>query len=1344
MSTSQLVLFRQFSSVGVSPGVLGGWQHNYNTSLDAGGIPITEWQGVKSSEYSDAKAACESGWQQISGTAYNGQLQIADAVFNAGLCELKLNGTTVARLPVQGSDGNSSYPIHILTRADGSRITFYEQDGEWATTTREPYQLESTARGWSVTTPDGSVESYNLAGKPDSITNPQGQTTTLSYYTSTSLSAGQLEKVTSPFGQSLTFSYTYGKLTQAKSAAGTTTYTYGADGKLSQVTLSDGSTHSYTYTDGKLDSITDATGAVVARYTYDQDGRVIHSEAAAGTQARAFAYNGAETSVTDVANATTDTYAHRIIQGLARATRSTDSAGATDTTEYDANGYPTKSVDKNGLVTLITWNARGLPESTTTAAGTAQARTTLTEWHPHFRKPIKTIEAGKVTLYEYDANGRLINTTKGTSSAPTARLSNTQINSQLAAMRRLKSRSDIQASGLEMSETSIAYNRLGQSIVEVAENGALSTKIYDAHGNHITTVNALGHTRKILKYDAAGRVLRSRDINGVVTESHYDAGGRLISITSNGKATHYEYDRAGRETKVTYADGSIDRTIYDSAGNISSTITSQGNTTMYTYDANNNQLSESISDVTGQVVRRNQREYNDRNQLTKLIDSEGHTSIYSYDKVGNQTSAIDALGRVTTYEYDAQNRLVKSTDPAGGVTQYAYDANGNRILVVAANGTKTTYLYDDQNHVVSETSADRGDMRQTYDISENLKSSTDANGNQVVHSYDLLNRKVKTTWSDGSTAIYTYDACHNGIGRLCQLTDSSGSTTYGYDSEGHVVRKVQSIGDISLVHSYRYTVDGKLQSETLPSGRVVSYTYAQDKLLSISLNGKIHLSHIVYNAIGQVTSWQWSDGTSYRKTYDAMGRLKSFPLGHITRTLAYDAVSHIISWSDRGDSTKTKRFRYDVLGRLAGYSTHSESQVFQYDANGNRTVKTNNGLNTFYGIQADSNRLVSMGSMSHTLDANGNLLNDGEHSYTYNAQNRLASVDDITNYTYNADEQRVKKVVGQTTTYYAWDNDQIIGEYVQGVTGLQSSETIYLGSTPIALIQNGNIYRIYADQIDTPRVITDATGKTVWTWDSKPFGETLPDTDPDKDGLSLHYNQRFPGQTYDAETGLHYNFHRDYNPQTGRYVQSDPIGLDGGMNSFGYVEGSPAVAWDMLGHAPTYIKGTLNRTIDISLDIHNDTTDIDQAISIMRMFPKIKFTVYIFGEHMNSAIDLRDGGAKIIGLHINPVNDSAATMIQKVNAFYRGSPASIHGSATTTTLASGVMSALVARGAPFVRAAGPKGNSNVKPRVVPTFSEANTISSIQKDPTITHYFGHPNRITAPVKSVLSYFNQNAL
>ena len=158
---------------------------------------------------------------------------------------------------------------------------------------------------------------------------------------------------------------------------------------------------------------------------------------------------------------------------------------------------------------------------------------------------------------------------------------------------------------------------------------------------------------------------------------------------------------------------------------------------------------------------------------------------------------------------------------------------------------------------------------------------------------------------------------------------------------------------------------------------------------------------------------------------------------------------------------------------------------------------------------------------------------------------------------------RVKKTTANGTTLYAWDNDRIFAEYDQNGNPIQ--ETVYFGSTPVALLKDGQTYRIFADQIDTPRVLTDSSNTVLWAWDSKPFGESVPNEDVDQDGTKLSYNLRFPGQYYDAETGKHYNFNRDYDPVTGRYIQSDPIGLDGGMNGYGYVGVSPLGLSDPTG-----------------------------------------------------------------------------------------------------------------------------------------------------------------------------------
>ena len=121
------------------------------------------------------------------------------------------------------------------------------------------------------------------------------------------------------------------------------------------------------------------------------------------------------------------------------------------------------------------------------------------------------------------------------------------------------------------------------------------------------------------------------------------------------------------------------------------------------------------------------------------------------------------------------------------------------------------------------------------------------------------------------------------------------------------------------------------------------------------------------------------------------------------------------------------------------------------------------------------------------------------------------------------------------------------------------------------------VYYAYADHLNTPRVITDATNKIVWRWDSDPFGADAANEDPDGDGQKFSYNLRFPGQYYDRETGLHYNYFRDYEPGTGRYVQTDPIGLEGGLNLYAYGGGDPVSQIDPLGLANGPMVGRILR-----------------------------------------------------------------------------------------------------------------------------------------------------------------------
>ena len=126
---------------------------------------------------------------------------------------------------------------------------------------------------------------------------------------------------------------------------------------------------------------------------------------------------------------------------------------------------------------------------------------------------------------------------------------------------------------------------------------------------------------------------------------------------------------------------------------------------------------------------------------------------------------------------------------------------------------------------------------------------------------------------------------------------------------------------------------------------------------------------------------------------------------------------------------------------------------------------------------------------------------------------------------------------------------------------LQSAPlAITVGTAPGA----ATAYFIHTDQLNTPRAITNGSGDLVWQWDSDPFGKEAANEQP-AGQPAFTFNQRFPGQQFDRESNLHYNYFRDYDPALGRYIESDPIGLDGGINTFGYVSGDPISYSDALG-----------------------------------------------------------------------------------------------------------------------------------------------------------------------------------
>ena len=230
-----------------------------------------------------------------------------------------------------------------------------------------------------------------------------------------------------------------------------------------------------------------------------------------------------------------------------------------------------------------------------------------------------------------------------------------------------------------------------------------------------------------------------------------------------------------------------------------------------------------------------------------------------------------------------------------------------------------------------------------------------------------------------------------------------------------------------------------------------------------------------------------------------------------------------------------------------------------------------------------------------TRDAAGNHTNNGlGQTYTWDTQGHytqfsLNGVKKAT-YLYNYQHQRVQKNLWNGTTnlgatLYHYD---LAGRLLAETNTAGTVQTVYLyddNGTPLAIVQAANsaynstsqdkLVYLQTDHLGTPRLATDAAKRTVWKWESDAFGSIAPLQDPDGDGIATTINLRFAGQYYDAESGLHYNWHRTYDPSLGRYISSDPIGLDGGMNTFGYVSQSPMVNVDPNGLCPMCIAGLM-------------------------------------------------------------------------------------------------------------------------------------------------------------------------
>jgi RHS repeat-associated protein len=1037
------------------------------------------------------------------------------------------------------------------------------------------------------------TETYDDSGKLLTIQNRNSYSLTLGYSdggnsapnggyaldaagqpTGVYLIPGLLIRVADSYGRTLQLGYDVSnRLVKLTDLAGSVRrYQYDAGGNLSGVIQADGTLRSYRYNEAgntsgaslpnALTGIFDESGLRYATYRYDTTGRAIEEMTGANANHYQLNYQGGSgTIVTDPAGAVR-TYNFTSLLGVWRRTGQDQPGGQEcgaplQSASFDANGNVSSRADFNGNVTNHAFDlARNLETSRTEGFGTPQARTISSQWHTTYRLPTQIDEPGRRTTYTHDANGNVLTRTTLDTLSNASRTWTYTYNSFGRVLTADGPRTDVS------DTTAYAYYSCATG--------------YQC-GQVQTITNAAGHVTTYNTYNAHGQPLTITDPNGVVTTLVYDSRQRLTSRTVGSEATTFTYWPTGLLKKTTLPDGSYLAYTYDAAHRLTDINDAEGNRIHYTLDLMGNRTSEQAYDPSNALTRTRSRVFDALNRLQKEIGAAGTanvTTTFGYDNNGNQTSIVAPLGRDSTQVYDELNRLKQVTDPLNGVTQYGYNGLDQLISVTDPRNLVTSYSYNALGDLQQQTSPDTGVTTNTYDSGGNLATSTDARSAVATYTYDALNRVATTAFSSGSTTeqtlSYTYDAGTNGKGHLTGVSDANHSLSWTYDDQGRVLTATQVVGSVSKTTSYSYA-SGLRQSMTTPSGQVITYGYTNGKVTSVSVNGTVVVSNILYDPFGPVRQWTWADSSLSVRTFDQDGKVSQIDSAGL-KTYSYDDAFRITGITDTTNSALSWTYGYDDLDRLTSGSKTGTTLGYTYDASGNRLTETGSSASTFT-VAANSNRISSTsGALARTYgyDNAGNTTSFTGVSFTYNNRGRMSSSTKsgvTTGYVYNAQGQLAKK--GTNTHYYYDDAGHILGIY--DGSGSVTEEIVWLGDTPIATLrpQAGGglrVYNIHTDHLSAPRVITDSVSGVVrWRWDGEAFGGGAVNDNPSGAG-AFEFNLRFPGQIATTETGLYYNYYRDgYDPATGRYTQSDPIGLQGGLNTFAYALSNPLSFSDPLG-----------------------------------------------------------------------------------------------------------------------------------------------------------------------------------
>lgn len=717
-------------------------------------------------------------------------------------------------------------------------------------------------------------------------------------------------------------------------------------------------------------------------------------------------------------------------------------------------------------------------------------------------------------------------------------------------------------------------------------------------------------------FNSQGRLERITDRNGNSVTLQY-AGNRLQSVTDAvGRVTTFTYNANGKITAITAPDGRQATFTYDGNNNLIKTIDMAGNEVSYTYNSVSYMTSittpKGTFNIENVFYKSNTGDKTDGYIVSSVTDPLGNKKIYRNDIT--IISVVDAKGDTWQYFIRSPNgETTEITDPLGNKVKYGLDYMGNRNSVTDPNGNKTDLTYDTRGNVTNVTDPLSNTMQFTYDGNDNLTKLTDPAGNIYNYVYDSNDNLTKITDPEGGVTNFSYNA----YGELTNLTDARGnSINFTYDSSGNITTVTSPGGK----HTYTYDGVGRVISHTDPKGKTTRYTYdGIDRLTKViypdgfektyvydccglssvtGRNGTVTFSHdnanrlqdftdvygntvsYVYDDVGNLTSLTYPDGKVVNYEYDAANRLVKVTdwLNNVTN-YEYDSAGNLVKTTYPNRSTIVHKYdNADRMKTILDYNANGTVNAdFDYtiDSLGNRTVASSyqplkaspSTQNINYTYDAD-NRLLTAGGATFGYDNNGNLKTRTQGgsvtTYLWNYDNMLTQVvkgGDTYAYKYDPLGNRVAKSVNGIETRYVVDPvlSSILAE--TNASGDITAYYVYGLGLISKITPAGQAYYYHYDGLGSTIAITDLSGNIVNKYAYDAFGRVLSseETIPNP----FKYVGRFG--VMDEGNGLLYMRARYYDPEIGRFINKDPIGLLGGLNLYAYGGNNPVRFNDPFG-----------------------------------------------------------------------------------------------------------------------------------------------------------------------------------